>query len=246
MTGVSTCRRTSLIDIRMTGMTELLLCLLYTSDVCSVYSSILQYNGRLWAAPGRKVRGEEAKQALRVERSHSEPGVEDGGGLQTEAQVLLHEPLWEIQSQGSQTMETDVTNIKNCDHHSAGTTPISLVLVVVLVRCILCLKCLFCFCSSLLQLVSFGLSNEMMVTFKDDNLMTFRHLFLKGYKDHRLGSYDLYTKADVYDHIYYVIDRVPRFKANFMAKKSYRTRKKSFTLPSKSFFSSTSISKTWQ
>ncbi|KAG8014248.1 Mucolipin-3 [Nibea albiflora] len=46
------------------------------------------------------------------------------------------------------------------------------------------------------QLVSFGLSNEMMVTFKDDNLMTFRHLFLKGYKDHRLGSYDLYTKAD--------------------------------------------------
>ncbi|KAE8290778.1 Mucolipin-3 Transient receptor potential channel mucolipin 3 [Larimichthys crocea] len=57
------------------------------------------------------------------------------------------------------------------------------------------------------QLVSFGLSNEMMVTFKDDNLMTFRHLFLKGYKDHRLGSYDLYTKADVYDHIYYVIDR---------------------------------------
>ncbi|XP_019122686.1 mucolipin-3 isoform X2 [Larimichthys crocea] len=57
------------------------------------------------------------------------------------------------------------------------------------------------------QLVSFGLSNEMMVTFKDDNLMTFRHLFLKGYKDHRLGSYDLYTKADVYAHIYYVIDR---------------------------------------
>ncbi|KAI3374840.1 hypothetical protein L3Q82_021382 [Scortum barcoo] len=58
-----------------------------------------------------------------------------------------------------------------------------------------------------IQLVSFGLSNEMMVTFKDENLMTFRHLFLKGYKDHRLGSYALYTKADVYDHIYYVINR---------------------------------------
>ncbi|XP_038554048.1 mucolipin-3-like [Micropterus salmoides] len=57
------------------------------------------------------------------------------------------------------------------------------------------------------QLVSFGLSNEMMVTFKEDNLMTFRHLFLKGYKDHRLGSYALYTKADVYDHIYYIMDR---------------------------------------
>ncbi|XP_044074826.1 mucolipin-3 [Siniperca chuatsi] len=57
------------------------------------------------------------------------------------------------------------------------------------------------------QLVSFGLSNEMMVTFKDENLMTFKHLFLKGYKDHRLGSYALYTKADVYDHIYYIINR---------------------------------------
>lgn len=57
------------------------------------------------------------------------------------------------------------------------------------------------------QLVSFGLSNEMMVTFKDENLMTFRHLFLKGYKDHQLGIYSLYTKADVYDHIYYVINR---------------------------------------
>lgn len=58
------------------------------------------------------------------------------------------------------------------------------------------------------QLVSFGLSNEMMVTFKDDNLMTFRHLFLKGYKDHHSGSYALYTKSDVYDHIFFIIDKV--------------------------------------
>lgn len=48
----------------------------------------------------------------------------------------------------------------------------------------------------------------MMVTFKDENLMTFRHLFLKGYKDHRVGSYALYTKDDVYDHIYYIINTV--------------------------------------
>uniref|UniRef100_A0A672YF47 Mucolipin 3 n=1 Tax=Sphaeramia orbicularis TaxID=375764 RepID=A0A672YF47_9TELE len=57
------------------------------------------------------------------------------------------------------------------------------------------------------QLVSFGLSNEMMVTFKDENLMTFRHLFLKGYKDQRQGNYALYTKTDVYDHIYFIINR---------------------------------------
>ncbi|KAM6919922.1 mucolipin-3 [Lycodopsis pacificus] len=58
-----------------------------------------------------------------------------------------------------------------------------------------------------IQLVSFGLSNEMMVTFKDESLTTFRHLFLKGYEQHRTGSYALYTKADVYDHIYYIINR---------------------------------------
>lgn len=48
----------------------------------------------------------------------------------------------------------------------------------------------------------------MMVTFKDENLNTFRHLFLKAYKDQLMGHYALYTKADVYDHIYYIINRV--------------------------------------
>lgn len=56
--------------------------------------------------------------------------------------------------------------------------------------------------------MSFGLSNEMMVTFKEENLMTFRNLFLKGYKDHRLGGYALYTKVDMYDHIFYIINKV--------------------------------------
>ncbi|XP_043989936.1 mucolipin-3 isoform X2 [Gambusia affinis] len=56
------------------------------------------------------------------------------------------------------------------------------------------------------QLVFFGLSNEMMATFKEDNLMTFEHLFLKGFKDHWQGNYALYTKADLYDHIYHIIN----------------------------------------
>lgn len=57
------------------------------------------------------------------------------------------------------------------------------------------------------QLVSFGLSNEMMVTFKAENQMTFRHLFLKGYEERPVGSYALYTKADVYQHIRYIVSR---------------------------------------
>lgn len=48
----------------------------------------------------------------------------------------------------------------------------------------------------------------MMVTFKEENLMTFRNLFLKGYKDHQLGGYALYTKVDTYDHIFYIINKV--------------------------------------
>ncbi|KAL0966263.1 hypothetical protein UPYG_G00293120 [Umbra pygmaea] len=57
------------------------------------------------------------------------------------------------------------------------------------------------------QLVSFGLSNEMMVTFKDENLMVFKQLFLKEYNNQHVDRYAVYTKTDVYDHIYYIIDR---------------------------------------
>ncbi|KAG1928304.1 mucolipin-3-like isoform X2 [Pimephales promelas] len=57
-----------------------------------------------------------------------------------------------------------------------------------------------------LQLVLFGLSNEMMVTFKEENLIAFKHLFLKGYKD-RNKDYALYTRHEVHDHVLYAIRR---------------------------------------
>lgn len=87
------------------------------------------------------------------------------------------------------------------------------------------------------QLVSFGLSNEMMVTFRDDSLATFRHLFLKGYRDHRPGSYALYTKPDVYDHVDFVIRKVPTFRRTAGTEPPR-------TLTSVVFSFSTSISKT--
>ncbi|XP_068599930.1 mucolipin-3 [Brachionichthys hirsutus] len=58
-----------------------------------------------------------------------------------------------------------------------------------------------------IQLVSFGLSNQMVVTFKEENLMTFRHLFLKNYADGGIDTYAVYRQADVYDYIGYVIDQ---------------------------------------
>ena len=66
-------------------------------------------------------------------------------------------------------------------------------------------KCLF---SHFPQLVSFGLSNQMVVTFKEENLMTFKHLFLKDYVDGGMASYAVYRQEDVYDHIDYVIEQV--------------------------------------
>ncbi|ROJ35263.1 Mucolipin-3 [Anabarilius grahami] len=57
-----------------------------------------------------------------------------------------------------------------------------------------------------IQLISFGLSNEMMVTFKEENLIAFKHFFLKNYKDSN-KDYALYTRHEVHDHMLYVIRR---------------------------------------
>ncbi|XP_063076469.1 mucolipin-3 isoform X2 [Engraulis encrasicolus] len=57
-----------------------------------------------------------------------------------------------------------------------------------------------------IQLVSFGLSNEMMVTFKEENIKTLKHLFLKDYQDQD-KNYAVYTRAETYDHISYIINQ---------------------------------------
>lgn len=58
------------------------------------------------------------------------------------------------------------------------------------------------------QLVSFGLSNQMVVTFKEENLMTFKHLFLKNHVDGDSESYAVYRQPDVYEHLSYIIEQV--------------------------------------
>ncbi|XP_039668180.1 mucolipin-3 [Perca fluviatilis] len=58
-----------------------------------------------------------------------------------------------------------------------------------------------------IQLVSFGLSNQMVVTFKEENLMAFKHLFLKDYVVGGMDTYAVYRQADVYDHIDYIIEQ---------------------------------------
>jgi len=48
----------------------------------------------------------------------------------------------------------------------------------------------------------------MVVTFKEENLMTFKHLFLKGYVSGGMATYALYRQEDVYDHIDYALQQV--------------------------------------
>uniref|UniRef100_A0A8C5GKV5 Mucolipin-3-like n=1 Tax=Gouania willdenowi TaxID=441366 RepID=A0A8C5GKV5_GOUWI len=80
-------------------------------------------------------------------------------------------------------------------YHARGRKPWKLILQIVKIGIIT------------IQLVLFGLSNQMVVTFKEQSLTTFRHLFLKDYVDGGMDTYAVYRQADVYDHIYYIIEQ---------------------------------------
>ncbi|XP_028259080.1 mucolipin-3 [Parambassis ranga] len=78
-------------------------------------------------------------------------------------------------------------------YHARGRKPWKLMLQIIKIAIIT------------IQLVSFGLSNQMVVTFKEENLMAFKHLFLKDYVDGGVDTYAVYRQADVYDHIEHII-----------------------------------------
>ncbi|XP_068445746.1 mucolipin-3 [Clinocottus analis] len=80
-------------------------------------------------------------------------------------------------------------------YHARGRKPWKLILQIIKIAIIT------------IQLVSFGLSNQMVVTFKEENLMTFKHLFLKDYVDGGMDTYAVYRQAEVYDHIDYILEQ---------------------------------------
>ncbi|KAF3819678.1 hypothetical protein GH733_015187, partial [Mirounga leonina] len=59
-----------------------------------------------------------------------------------------------------------------------------------------------------IQLVFFGLSNQMVVAFKEENTIAFKHLFLKGYMDRMDDIYAVYTQSDVYDQITFAVNQL--------------------------------------
>ncbi len=48
----------------------------------------------------------------------------------------------------------------------------------------------------------------MVVTFKEENTIAFKHLFLKDYVDGADDSYAVYTQHDLYDRVFYAVDKV--------------------------------------
>ncbi|XP_068098547.1 mucolipin-2 isoform X1 [Hyperolius riggenbachi] len=62
------------------------------------------------------------------------------------------------------------------------------------------------------QLVMFGLSNQLVVSFKEENTMAFKHLFIKGFTgvDEDDYSRTVYTQEAFYDSIFHVIDQYYR------------------------------------
>ncbi|NWT31157.1 MCLN1 protein, partial [Cardinalis cardinalis] len=58
------------------------------------------------------------------------------------------------------------------------------------------------------QLILFGLSNQLVVAFKEDNTVAFKHLFLKGYEDGADDTAAIYTRGDLLEHLAFVLEQV--------------------------------------
>ncbi|XP_062049404.1 mucolipin-2 [Lepus europaeus] len=73
------------------------------------------------------------------------------------------------------------------------------------------------------QLVRFGLGNQLVVAFKEDNTIAFKHLFLKGYSgvDEDDYSCSIYTQEDTYESIFFAIDQYHRLKNISLATLDY-------------------------
>ncbi|XP_070607677.1 mucolipin-3-like [Erythrolamprus reginae] len=75
-----------------------------------------------------------------------------------------------------------------------------------------------------IQLVVFGLSNQMVVTFKEENTVSFKHLFLKGYMDSMDDTYAVYTQKEVYDQISFAINQFLQLRANSVGNHAYEKK----------------------
>lgn len=61
-----------------------------------------------------------------------------------------------------------------------------------------------------LQLILFGLSNQLVVSYKEESTLAFKQLFVKDYGGEDVDDYSaaVYTQQDLYDSVSYVMEQV--------------------------------------
>lgn len=61
-----------------------------------------------------------------------------------------------------------------------------------------------------LQLILFGLSNQLVVSYKEESTMAFKQLFIKNYggEDEDDYSASVFTQQDFYNSVSYVMEQV--------------------------------------
>ncbi|XP_037982195.1 mucolipin-3-like isoform X3 [Motacilla alba alba] len=57
------------------------------------------------------------------------------------------------------------------------------------------------------QLILFGLSNQLVVAFKKDYTVAFKHLLLKGYEDGADDTQAIYIHRDLLEHLAFVLKK---------------------------------------
>ncbi|XP_030062187.1 mucolipin-3 [Microcaecilia unicolor] len=75
-----------------------------------------------------------------------------------------------------------------------------------------------------IQLVLFGLSNQMVVAFKEENTVAFKHLFLKGYMDKKHETYAVYRQTEVYDHLSFAVNQYLQLRNISVGNHAYETK----------------------
>ncbi|XP_021111098.1 mucolipin-3 isoform X2 [Heterocephalus glaber] len=75
-----------------------------------------------------------------------------------------------------------------------------------------------------IQLVLFGLSNQMVVAFKEENTIAFKHLFLKGYLDRMDDTYAVYTQSEVYDQIIFAVNQYLQLRNVSVGNHAYKNK----------------------
>lgn len=73
------------------------------------------------------------------------------------------------------------------------------------------------------QLVLFGLNNQLVVSYKEENLKAFKNLFLKGYSGTDEDDYcvSMYSQESVYDSLFYTMDQFTRLRELTVGPLSY-------------------------